>query len=96
MLKTYTHDSVTLPRIDAIAAKDTNGKLLGITNLDPNQPVEIEAVWRGHSEVSRWTTLTAPKVDSVNSFDAPNIVVPKPIAAKVQGGKISLQLEPKL
>jgi alpha-N-arabinofuranosidase len=40
-------------------------------------------------------TLTAPKVDSVNSFDAPNTVVPKPIAAKVQGGKISLQLEPK-
>jgi alpha-N-arabinofuranosidase len=40
-------------------------------------------------------TLTAPKVDSVNSFAAPNAVVPKPISAKVQGGKLSLKLEPK-
>ena len=29
----------------------------------------------------------APKVDSVNTFDAPNTVVPKPITAKVQGGR---------
>ena len=94
---TYTHDSVTLPRVDAIAAKDTNGKLwLAITNLDPNQPVEIEAgVEGGTVKSAAGQTLTAPKVDSVNSFDAPNTVVPKPIAAKVQGGKISLQLEPK-
>jgi alpha-N-arabinofuranosidase len=94
---TYTHDSVTLPRVDAIAAKDTNGKLwLAITNLNPNQPVEIEAGVEGGSVKSAaGQTLTAPKVDSVNSFDAPNTVVPKPIAAKVQGGKISLQLEPK-
>jgi len=93
----YTHDSVTLPRVDAIAAKDTNGKLwLAITNLDPNQPVEIEAgVEGGTVKSAAGQTLTAPKVDSVNSFDAPNTVVPKPIAAKVQGGKISLQLEPK-
>jgi alpha-N-arabinofuranosidase len=40
----YTHGDVALPRVDAIAAKDTNGKLwLEITNLDPNQAVEIEA-----------------------------------------------------
>jgi len=40
-------------------------------------------------------TLTAPKVDSVNTFDAPNTVVPKPVSAKVQGGKLSLKLEQK-
>ena len=34
---TYTHGSVTLPRVDAIAAKDAAGKLwLAITNLDPD------------------------------------------------------------
>ena len=94
---TYTHDNVTLPRVDAIAAKDTNGKLwLAITNLDPNQPVEIEAGMEGITAKSAaGQTLTAPMVDSVNSFEAPNSVVPKSIAAKVQGGKISLQLEPK-
>src|SRR6202171_2444284 len=41
---TYTQGDITLPRVDAIAAKDTAGKLwLAITNLDPNQPAEIEA-----------------------------------------------------
>jgi len=94
---TYTHDNVTLPRVDAIAAKDTNGKLwLAVTNLDPNQRIEIEAGVEGVTAKSAaGQTLTAPKVDSVNSFDAPNTVVPKSIVAKVQGGKISLQLEPK-
>ena len=40
-------------------------------------------------------TLTAPKVDSVNTFDAPNAVAPKPVFAKVVGGKPTLKLEPK-
>ena len=39
--------------------------------------------------------LTAPKVDSVNTFDAPNAVVPKPVSAKLQGSKLTLKLEPK-
>jgi alpha-L-arabinofuranosidase len=40
-------------------------------------------------------TLTAPKVDSINTFDVPDTVVPKPISAKAQGGKLTLKLEPK-
>jgi alpha-L-arabinofuranosidase len=93
----YTHGDVVLPRVDAIAAKDSNGKLwIEITNLDPNQPVEIEASLAGIAAKSAaGETLTAPKVDSVNSFDAPNTVVPKPISAKVQGGKLALKLERK-
>lgn len=93
----YTHGDVALPRVDAIAAKDANGKLwLEITNLDPNQPVEIEASLAGIAPKSAaGETLTAPKVDSVNTFDAPNTVVPKAVSAKVQGGKLALKLEPK-
>jgi len=94
---TYTHGDISLPRVDAIAAKDTGGKLwLAITNLDPNQPVEIEASLAGVTAKSAaGETLTAPKVDSVNSFESPNTVVPKPVSAKVQGGKLALKLEPK-
>ena len=40
-------------------------------------------------------TLTAPKVDSVNSFDAPNAVAPKPAMVKLQGNQLSLTLAPK-
>jgi alpha-N-arabinofuranosidase len=39
--------------------------------------------------------LTAPKVDSINSFEAPSMVVPKAISPKVKGGKLTLKLEPK-
>ena len=94
----YTHGDVSLPRVDAIAAKGKDGKLwVEITNLDPNR------VRRGRIEPGRYhsangasgETLTAPKVDSINTFDAPNTVVPKPISAKSQGGKLTLKLEPK-
>lgn len=94
---TYTHDNITLPRVDAIAARDSNGKLwLEITNLDPNQSVEIDANLTGaNAKSAAGETLTAPKVDSLNSFDAPDTVVPKPISAKAEGGKLVLKLAPK-
>jgi len=93
----YTHGEITLPRVDAIAAKDRAGRLwVEITNIDPNQPVEIEVSLVGVTPKSAvGETLTASKVDGVNSFEAPNTVVPKPISAKVQGGKLALKLEPK-
>jgi len=94
---TYTHGDVTLPRVDVIAAKDTAGKLwLAITNVNPNQAAEIEVSFGDTAAKSALgDTLTAPKVDSVNTFDAPNTVVPKPVTASVQGGKLTLNLEPK-
>jgi alpha-N-arabinofuranosidase len=93
----YTRGDITLPRVDAIAAKDIAGKLwLAITNLDPNQPVEIEASVSGaRVRSASGETLTAPKVDSVNTFDAPRAVAPKAVSAKVESGKLSLKLEPK-
>ncbi|MGA9885103.1 MAG: alpha-L-arabinofuranosidase C-terminal domain-containing protein [Candidatus Acidiferrales bacterium] len=94
---TYRHGDITLPRVDAIAAKDADGKLwLEITNIDPNRPVEIEVNVPGSTaESAVGQTLTAPNVDSVNTFDAPNKVTPKLIAAKAQNGKLALELEPK-
>ena len=93
----YTHGDVTLPRVDAIAARDKAGKLwLAVTNLDPNRPVAVEARLSGVSARSAaGQTLTAPRVDSVNSFEAPATVAPKPIAAQVRGATLSLTLEAK-
>jgi alpha-L-arabinofuranosidase len=94
---TYMHGDIRLPRLDAIAAKDASGKLwLEITNLDPEEPTEVEAELAGSQVKSAaGEMLTAPKVDSVNSFEAPNAVAPKPVSAKVQDGKLALKLEPK-
>jgi alpha-N-arabinofuranosidase len=93
----YTHGDIVLPRVDAIAAKDGNGKLwIAFTNLDPNHPAEIEASVAGMSAKSvAGETLSASKVDSVNTFDAPDTVVPKPISANIQDGKLIMKLDPK-
>jgi alpha-N-arabinofuranosidase len=93
----YTHGDIALPRVDAIAAKDAAGKLwLAVTNLDPNRPVTIAATVAGlQARSAAGETLTAPKVDSVNTFAAPATVAPRPIAGRVQGGTVSLTLEPK-
>jgi alpha-N-arabinofuranosidase len=94
---TYTHGDITLPRLDAIAARDAAGKLwLALTNVDPDRSVTVDARLSGVTPRSAaGETLTAPRVDSVNSFEAPSAVTPKPIVAKVQGGTLALTLEPK-
>ena len=91
----YVNGDVRLPRVDAIAARDTSGKLwLEVTNLDPQQPLVVEANGIAGRSASG-QTLTAPKVDSVNSFDAPNTVAPKPANVKLERGKLTLNVEPK-
>jgi alpha-N-arabinofuranosidase len=94
---TYIAGDITLPRVDAIAAMDTQRKLwLAITNLDANKPIMIDiAVAGAAARSAAGETLTAPNVDSVNTFDAPNTVAPKPISVKAEGGKLSLELAPK-
>ena len=93
----YVHGDISLPRVDAIAARDATGKLwVEITNLDPNRSIEIEATLPGITAKSAaGQTLTAPKVDGVNTFETPTKVAPKPMTAEVQGGKLILKLEPK-
>ncbi len=94
---TYTHAGITLPRVDAIAVKDAAGTVwMAVTNVDPNRPATIRASVAGLIPRSvAGQTLTGPRVDSVNTFDAPTTVAPKPIAARVQGGTVTLTVEPK-
>ncbi|MBB6145958.1 alpha-N-arabinofuranosidase [Silvibacterium bohemicum] len=94
---TYVHGDVTLPRLDAIAARDATGKLwLALTNLDPEKPLQIEADINGmKTAAASGETLTAPAVDSINTFDSPRTVVPKPAAVKTRDGKLTVTLDPK-
>lgn len=93
----YSSGDITLPRIDAIAAKDNTGKLwVELTNVDPNEALDVEANLAGVTgRQAIGEVLTAPKVDSVNTFAVPNTVVPQPISAKLHNGKLSLTLPPK-
>jgi alpha-N-arabinofuranosidase len=94
---TYTRGDITLPRIDAIAAKASDGTLLlALTNVDPTRSAEISASLTGIAgRTVSGETLTAAKVDSVNTFDAPNAVTPKPASPKIQGTQLTVTLEPK-
>ena len=93
----YTQGSVALPRTDAIAAKSADGKLwLEITNLDAENPATIDAEVTGMTAKSaRAETLTGAAVDSINTFDSPNAVVPKPATVKIQSGRLWLTVEPR-
>ena len=91
---TYTHGTITLPRVDVVAARDAAGKVwLALTNIDPTRPVDIEA---GLGSVSAkravGETLTAPLVDSVNTFEKRDTVTPKPVTVNLHSGKLSLSL----
>jgi alpha-N-arabinofuranosidase len=93
----YTRGDITLPRVDAIAAKDALGTLwLALTNVDPTRPVDLVARLAGITpRTAAGETLTAAAVDSVNTFETPATVAPTPVSAKVQGNQLTLTLQPK-
>ncbi len=92
----YTHGDISLPRVDAIAARDARGALwVALTNLDPTKTAKVDLGVAGAKATrARGETLTAPRVDSVNTFEAPRTVAPKAFTAKASGGKLVLELAP--
>lgn len=93
---TYRRGDLSMPRLDAVAARDTSGRLwLAVTNIDPDKPAEIAAeVGSVRIRSASGEVLTAARVDAVNSFDAPNTVAPKPAAAAVRDGRVVMTLPP--
>jgi alpha-N-arabinofuranosidase len=76
---TYRFGDVSLPRIDAIAARAADGKLwIALTNVDPNAPAQIDAQLQGiRARTASGTVLTANRVDAVNTYDKQDTVVPR-------------------
>jgi alpha-L-arabinofuranosidase len=94
---TSTHGAITLPRVDAIAAKDASGTVwLSLTNLDPKRRLDITTSLVGMKASSAsGETLTAPAIDSVNTFDAPQTVTPRAVSAQIIADRLTMTLEPK-
>ena len=93
----YTHGAITLPRLDAIAAKDASGTLwLALANVDPHRPAAIATTLTGITPRSAsGETLSGAAIDSVNTFDAPDTVAPRPAKVTLEGQRLSLTLAPK-
>jgi alpha-N-arabinofuranosidase len=88
-----SHGSVSLPRMDAVAARDGQGRLwLAVTNLDPERSGSVALDDTVRSAAGQ--LLSAARIDAVNSFAAPNAVVPRPVAAEARGGHLRLTLPP--
>ncbi|HYC94535.1 MAG TPA: alpha-L-arabinofuranosidase C-terminal domain-containing protein [Sphingomicrobium sp.] len=92
----YSTNGISLPRVDAVAARDKAGKVwIAVTNIDPKSPATFSVSLAGMKATkASGRTLAAPKVDSVNTFDAPNTVAPKASSAKVVGGKLTITVAP--
>ena len=95
---TYTHGDITLAARRCDRRERTQTASCGWRSRIsiPIESVEIEANLTGISAKSAaGETLTAPKVDSVNTFDAPTRSRRSRFQRGVQGGKLTLKLEPK-
>jgi alpha-N-arabinofuranosidase len=94
---TYSYGNITLPRVDAIAARDSKGNIwLAVVNLDPAHPAKVHAAFAGATmQRAHGQVLTAAQVDSVNTFDSPHAVQPVPLDAMPVRDGVVLELPAK-
>jgi len=92
----YAFGDIKLPRVDAIAARTKDGKIvIALTNIDPKTAADFTIDLPGITAASaHGEVLSAPKLDSVNTFAAPATVSPKPATAAVKDGKLTVTLAP--
>ena len=94
----YRLGQATVPALHASASRDQAGKLhLSLVNLDPNRVAQVSLRVGGAAAKNvNGRVLTAPAVNTVNTFDKPDTVKPAPFTGiQVQGEQITLSLPSK-
>jgi alpha-N-arabinofuranosidase len=94
----YNKDSSTVPAISASAVRDKAGRLhIGLVNVDPNHAIAVPAKLSGVTLASApGRVLTAPAINSHNTFEQPAVVKPVPFSgATVEGSTLKAVLPPK-
>ncbi|HWI87088.1 MAG TPA: alpha-L-arabinofuranosidase C-terminal domain-containing protein [Sphingomonas sp.] len=94
----YNKDQWVMPAVSASAVRDKAGRIhIALANLDPNQPAIVSARLAGVTAGGvTGRILTAPAINSLNSFDQPNVVVPQPFTGATIGPDgLSVTLPPK-
>jgi len=95
----YTLGEESVPRVSATASRNVQSEVLNLSlvNLDPNNEASIQASLEGlpNGNISG-RILTAERVDSHNTFDSPDEVIPGSFdAAAIKGGSLKVVLPPK-
>ena len=94
----YNKNQWTMPAVSASAVRDTAGVVhVALANADPDQRMTVSATLTGLTATSATgQVLTAPAINALNSFDAPNTVVPAAFnGAQVSGGTLTVTLPAK-
>ncbi len=93
----YKEGDINLPRIDAISARDDQGRIwVAVTNIDPKQSVDIDLSLQGKSIAkAEGEILQAPAIDAVNTFAKPDVVSPKNLALKATNGQLKFTVAPQ-
>jgi alpha-N-arabinofuranosidase len=96
--ETIQRHGVSIPQLSASASRDGEGRQhLSLCNLDAEHAAEVQVELRGAAPArkARGRIITAPMMDSRNTFDAPDTVSPKTFAgAAVKRGMLTLTLPP--
>lgn len=94
----YNKDRFVMPAVSGSAVRARDGKVhVGLSNLDPNQTNTVTVKLDGLNAANvSGRILTAPAINSHNSFDAPEVVKPAAFTgAQVSGGTLTVALPPK-
>jgi alpha-N-arabinofuranosidase len=94
----YTQGTETIPAVSASASTDAQGRVhLSLVNMDPRAAVAVDGTIDGAKVTSvTGRILTAPAVDTHNTFDAPNRVQPAPFdGATLRDSALTVRLPPR-
>jgi alpha-N-arabinofuranosidase len=92
----YRVGEYELPRIDVIAARTRQGHLaLSLINLDAHRAATVD-VDLGHESFKKVAAeaLSAPAIDSINTFENPGTVAPKTTNAEPRHGHLVVTVPP--
>jgi alpha-L-arabinofuranosidase len=94
----YVKGQTAVPSLNVSASRDAEGRLhLSIVNLDPNSAFEVTTTVAGHAVKSvEGEVLTAAAVNSLNTFDRPDLVKPARFDGfRLQGSQLTLSIPAK-
>jgi alpha-N-arabinofuranosidase len=91
----YTLGDTSVPAVHATAARDKGGALhIALSNLDPHKAADVSIEVTGGS-LAKLTgqLLTATRMDTINTFEAPNAIRPVAFSQiKIRGEQVQLTL----
>ncbi|HEY5140579.1 MAG TPA: alpha-L-arabinofuranosidase C-terminal domain-containing protein, partial [Methylococcales bacterium] len=94
----YEMSKQSIPTMNVSASKDKNGVIhVSVCNFKPNEDIELKIDINGQKvRTVKSTILTAPEMNSRNTFDAPNSVVPISVAdVPVTDGGLKVKIPAK-